>query len=220
MIKLTEFLLILENLTNYNKKDVDQGKIPSDVYIICSCIRNVFCLSYSIRKDNIFYLFITKRNLIIKLDGKRLKYLGPDERSQSLLLNKALNLSNQTYNMKNQLDWIKSTPGIFIQNFPSEKSLVDILISITNKNFAIFNGNNILFTDFIKISPKNLKQLERSFLIFPSYLNNHNNFEIFYQLNEKKTILNFKIPYIKSIEDKILYINFQIDRLKEKNLLD
>ena len=172
MIKLTEFLLLLENISNYVKMDVDQGKIPSDIYFICSCIRNVFCLSYSIRKDNILYLFITKRNLIIKLDGRHLKYLGPDGRSQSLLLNKALDLSNQTFYMENQLDWIKSTPGIFIQNFPSEKSLVDILISLTNKNFALFNGDNIVFTDFTKISPKNLKELERSLLIFPSYLNN------------------------------------------------
>ena len=216
---MTEFLLLLEDISNYSKKEVDQGKIPLDIYFICSCIRNVFCLSYSIRNDNIFYLFITKHNLIIKFDGRRLKYLGPDERSQSLLLNKALNLSNQK-NIKKKLDWIKSTPGISIQNFPAEQNLVDILNSITNKDLVIFNGDETLSSDFIKISPINLEQLDRSFLIFPSYLKTHNNIEIFYQLNEKKKVLHYKIPYVKAIEDKILYINFQIDRLKEKKLLD
>ncbi len=219
MIKLTEFLLILEKISNYSKKDVDQGKIPPDIYSICACIRNVFCLSYSIRKDNTFYLFIAKSNLIIKFDGKRLKYLGPDERSQSLLLNKALNLSNHT-SMKIEASWIKSTPGIFIQNFPSEQNLVNILNSITNKDLMFFNGDDLLITDFIKSSPENLKKLKTSLLTFPSYLNTHNYFEKIYQLNKQKIVLNFKIPHVKKIEDKILYINFQIDRLNEKNLLD
>jgi hypothetical protein len=160
-----------------------------------------------------------KHNLIIKFDGRQLKYLGPDERSQSLLLNKALNLSNQK-NITKKLDLIKSTPGISIQNFPAEQNLVDIFNSITNKDLVIFNGDEILSSNFIKISPKNLKKLDRSFLIFPSYLKTHNNIEILYQLNEQKKVLHFKIPYLKAIEDKILYINFQIDRLKEKKLLD
>ena len=90
MIKLVNFLLFLENTINYDKRDIDEGRTPPLIYKICSCLREAFCLSYAIRKNNNVYFYFQRDHVLIKFDGKELRYLGPDERSQALLLEKAL----------------------------------------------------------------------------------------------------------------------------------
>ncbi|TFG16107.1 MAG: hypothetical protein EU531_07645, partial [Promethearchaeota archaeon] len=213
---MTEFLLIAEKISKYNKEDIDQGRTPLDVYKICSCLRNVFCLSYNIRKGNIFYIYIMNKDLMVKFDGKKLKYLGPDERSQSLLLIKALNISHQReYN--NQDGWIKSTPGIFIKKLPHYKNPEDFYNSLPNEILITFSNKNNSIFDIMEISPNILKQLEDWLFIFNSDINSNANGILSYRLSQNKNILNFKLPTIEAIEDKILYINFQIDRFKEEN---
>jgi hypothetical protein len=91
LIILVNFILFIENISKYSKREVDLGKTPHDVYRLCCCIRETFCLSYSIRKENNLYLYFQKEHVLIKFEGKKLRYLGPDERSQALLLVKALN---------------------------------------------------------------------------------------------------------------------------------
>ena len=213
---MTEFLLIVEKISKYNKEDIDQGRTPPDVYKICSCLRNVFCLSYNIRKGNIFYLYVLNKHLIVKFDGNKLKYLGPDERSQTLLLFKALNLSHQR-EFNNQDGWIKSTPGIYIKKFPCYKNPVDFYNSLSNEILITFSNKNNPIADNMEIVPKTLKQLEECLFIFNSDINSNANRNLSHKLSQYKNILNFTLPTIEAIEDKILYINFQIDRFKEEN---
>ena len=59
MINLVNYLLLIEDIPYFTKEDVDEGLTPLDVYKICSCIRETFCLSYSIRKQNNLYLKTT-----------------------------------------------------------------------------------------------------------------------------------------------------------------
>ena len=114
LIILVNFILLIKELTFFTKKDVDRGRTPLDVYILCSSIRETFCLSYSIRKNNNLFLFFQKRCILVKLNGDKLRYLGPDERSQALLLEKALVKGNEEKNILNK-DWKKSTPGIYVR---------------------------------------------------------------------------------------------------------
>ena len=85
MINLANFLLIIEELINYTKEDIDKGHTPLYIYALCSCIRETFCLSYAIRKNNTLYLYFQEEKILIKFEGSNLRYLGPDDRSQSLL---------------------------------------------------------------------------------------------------------------------------------------
>ena len=98
MINLANFLLIIEEIIDFTKKDIDIGYTPPLIYKICSCIREAFCLSYAIRKNNNLFLYFQKEKILIKFEGSRLRYLGPDERSQAILLKKVLDKSISTIN--------------------------------------------------------------------------------------------------------------------------
>ena len=214
---MTDFLIIVENLKKFNKLDVDQGKIPQDVHKICSCIRNTFCLSYSIRKRNNIYLYFLNNQLIIKFDGNKLKYLGPDERSQSLLLNKALSLSNERIS-KDQYDWIESTPGIFIKKLSSNQTLKHYIDSLTLYGVIIFFQNFDFIPNFLDKTMNVMNKLEESLFIFTSVAHDIKKINVPQLLSTYKNAIPYKLPILKSIEDKILYINFQIDRFKDNKV--
>jgi len=220
---LVEFLLIIENLINYSKKDIDLGNTPSEIYKICSCIREAFCISYSIRKENNFFLYFKNENLLVKLVGKELKYLGPDERSQAILLRKALD----KVNLINNEEWVRSTPGIFISRFKNFQSFILYLKSLINNQIAlIFNSISPLELtflahtyDFPKIKKfKHLEEQSEYFFIIASNPSNKAPLIEFlrilaqnFPLMIEKTVL-IPLKKIKAPEDKILYINFQIDQ--------
>ena len=85
-------------------------------------------MSYSIRKENILFFYFQKKPVLIKFVGAELKFLGPDERSQALLLLKAFEkMANTTIDYEN---WIKSTPGIYYRQFQDDKSIITYLESM------------------------------------------------------------------------------------------
>lgn len=91
--------------------------------ILCRCVTSAFCLSHGIRRDVMVYL-ILQNQLVIRLEGARLKHLNPDERSTGALLQKAL-LAHQEHPESE----IESTPGIFI----SKGALPDLLARVKEK---------------------------------------------------------------------------------------
>ena len=214
---MTQFLLIVEDISKYSKSEINEGKTPPDVYTICSCIRNVFCLSYSIRKQNVFFIYVIKNNLIIKFEGKTLKYLGPDERSQSLLLMKALNRLDEKIYRENNDKWLQSSPGIFIKKLNSNQIIINFLNSLNNKMIIFFNEVYLVLDNIGTIPDKLYIKLENYILIFPLNVFKTENLNFLRHLTNYKNTLSYKLPYIKSVQDKILYINFQIDRFKDKN---
>ncbi len=224
MINLVNFLLLLEKIVDYNKKDIDRGNTPSQIYNICSCIREAFCLSYNIRKNNDLYLYFQIDNVLIKFQGNRLKFLGPDERSQALLLNKAIVKTKQSKHSRGE-KWMESTPGIYGMSLKSNRSLILYLKSMDLKNLImVFDAINIFDLGFLAHTydyPKikkleNIKDLQNSFLIIPI-----NTFDlikllkliaqIFPSMLEKITIT--ALNKIKTDANKILYINYQIDKI-------
>lgn len=218
LIILVNFILLIKELTFFTKKDVDKGLTPLDVYKLCSSIRETFCLSYSIRKNNNLFLFFQKRNILIKLDGDKLKYLGPDERSQAILLEKALVKGNQEKNIKNK-EWKISTPGIYVRKFPNFSSFISFINSICNGScLFLLNSNqyaetNVKYFDFREI---NMKDLDLSYFLIPN-----NNFligelDVIKLFKEVKNIKFVSLSKIDGVENKILYINFQKDRLELK----
>lgn len=76
--------------------------------ILCRCVTAAFCLSHGIRRDVTVYL-VLQNQLVIRLEGTRLKHLNPDERSTGALLQKALRAHQEHPERE-----IESTPGIFI----------------------------------------------------------------------------------------------------------
>ena len=213
MINLANFLLIFEEFINYTKDDIDKGHTPPLIYKICSCIRETFCLSYAIRKNNSLYLYFQGEKILIKFEGSRLRYLGPDERSQALLLKKVLDKSIPFIN-SNGNKWIKSTPGIYFKSFLDDVSFIDYLGSSV-QDPIIFIYDEVDSMDEINIPEiKNINTLDNlrdNFYIIPTYpfSKKNNIIKLILSLTNIKLIT---IPKIRSIQDKILYINYLIDK--------
>jgi len=210
---LANFLLLIENISNYSKQDIDRGKTPLEIYKLCSCIRETFCLSYAIRKRNILYLYFQKEHVLIKFEGKNLRYLGPDERSQALLLEKALNKVNKTLSAKDN-KWEKSTPGIYVRKFFDKLSFINFFS-------AIMLGNNYLIIDKQQAAKekvedfnsnnKFIKIMENDVFIIPTYTISKGNSNIIKPFKEVKNIKFISLSKIKGVENKILFINFRKD---------
>ena len=224
MINLADFLLYYETIQDYDKNHIDKGATPSIIYKICSCIRETFCLSYGIRKNNNLYIFIQVKKVLIKFIGNELRYLGPDERSQSLLLNKALEKARDKSNIKSD-DWTESTPGIQVRNLYDINSFLLFLNSLNSQRLIFICDPIYLYEmpflyhmfDLPKIKKfEQLKHFKESFYFFPSNNQVLSEFlkslvHIYPSMLELVTLVPLK--KIKVVEDKILYVDFQIDQL-------
>jgi tRNA pseudouridine-54 N-methylase len=217
---LITFLLLVKNLTAYSKSDIDKGKTPLEIYELCSCIRESFCLSYSIRKGNNLYLYFQNEQILIHFIGEKLRYLGPDERSQALLLKKAINLARQYENLTYK-DWLQSTPGIFVRGFKNSNIFYTFLNSILREISYLLLDNEI---DSLIFNNQNLGNLTDLLFIIPTYTISKDNSDVFGLFQKLKNIKCKNLSKIEGIENKILYINFQIDQQiyydsqKRKNL--
>lgn len=210
---MVNILLLIEKIVNYLKIDIDKGNTPLRIYKICSSIRETFCLSYSIRKNNNFYLFFQEEHILIKFEGKKLRFLGPDERSQALLLEKILYKMQKDTDLNN-LGWIKSTPGIFGHKFSDNITFIEFYNSISyGKTYFILDGSlNVEQGLEMENLEENFPSIEENdFFIIATYDSVRKNTNILDLFKELKTIKVASLPKIKSVEDKILYINFRKD---------
>ncbi|MBD3213769.1 MAG: hypothetical protein GF311_14255 [Candidatus Lokiarchaeota archaeon] len=211
---VVNFLILCKSIINYTKKDIDRGETPQKVYTLCSIIRDTFCLSYSIRKSNNLYLYFFDAHCAVKLIGSELRFLGSDERSQALLLNKAID----EFRERKPDRWVDSTPGIFVKYFahyefmlkdiiePKPSPLIFIEYSNnTNRRTKNSSLKNILFESFYP----------NPFFILPLFCITEEYPNFIEKLNSIIHPLNFvAFPNLKKPQDKILYINFYLDSLE------
>ncbi|MFW9818393.1 MAG: hypothetical protein ACFFE5_02190 [Candidatus Thorarchaeota archaeon] len=208
---MVNFLLLLEKNINYSKKDIDKGNTPPKIYKICSYIRETFCLSYTIRKNNVLYLYFQNEHALIKFDGQRLRFLGPDERSQALLLNKVLNKIHEKIDYNNK-KWVRSTPGIFIQKFSNDFEFFEFFTSISSGINNIIIDTFQYQSNFFNVK-KNFDSINHlDFFIISTYHVKDNNIKIIELFKELNSINFVSLSKIKSIENKVLYINYRKDQ--------
>jgi len=213
---LVNFLILSKKLIKYGKKDIDQGKTPPEIYTLCSCIREVFCLSYALRKKNNLYLYFFENHLGVKFIGRELRYLGSDERSQALLLNKAI----KKYNENKNSNWIRSTPGIYVSYFSSHEYLLEQIIPFQlNPKVWIFDLEH-KESQIQDMGPKNIplsSDEENLFVLIP-LLDIEKQYTQFIELinlknNSPPSLIN--IPNINKPQDRLLYVNFCLDLMGE-----
>jgi hypothetical protein len=145
-----------------------------------------------------------------------LKYLGPDERSQALLLLRALD----NVNPLEVKPWRKSTPGIYIREFTSHKSFLNFLKSkeFNNQVLVIFDINSAALKSLNQIKKfESFENLEDYFFIIPSYSIATEDSDFFKMLSDLKDIKLLTLSRINRLENLFLYINFQIDQSKKLN---
>jgi len=214
---LADFLLIVKEIIPYTKKDIDKGFTPLEIYQLCNCIKETFCLSYAIRKMNNLYMFFLENAFLVKFVGNELRFVGSDERSQAILLSKALNLRNTNFPYQpNQ--WKKSTPGIYVMSLSNNFKFMDFLLTLDNKFIILildrkFRDLEIKELDFdSNIMPKNATG---ALLLIPIHINQENE-ELMKSLMNNQHIIKRSISPIRSVSDIILYMNYQWDLREEK----
>ena len=207
MISLVLFLILNNGYTIYNKKDIDKGNTPLGVYKLCSGIREFFCLSYAIRKKNTLYLYFHSDLILIKLDGSKLRFLGSDERSQALLLLKALEKATTLINEK----WERSTPGIYVMKLLNPLTIDHFIEKMSFERIFLINQskNNNLQNDF-----NNKDFTTQDLFIVINDLDDELVRELFENLDSSTKIIQINFSEIQSLENKILYINYLLDQLK------
>ncbi|MFX1447100.1 MAG: hypothetical protein ACFFCG_03050 [Promethearchaeota archaeon] len=183
---------------------------------MCSIIRESFCCSYSIRKDNNLYIYIYSTQILILFEGVSLRYLGSDERSQALLLSKALDKANRL-EIINLQRMQKSTPGIFVKRLLNGESILE--------NINDINADKIIFINEFEeekeginiINLENLDNISQYCYIFPFLQNRQIIVNFLEKIDEKYKLIFTNLSNIKGIDNKILYINFLIDQKENRD---
>ena len=211
---MVNFLLLIKKVSHYNKEIINKGLTPQKIYKLCSCIRETFCLSYSIRKDNNLFLYFQKEHILVSFIGKMLRYLGPDERSQALLLEKALSIA-KGIDFKLGGGRKQSTPGIYVSKFFDHLSFLLYIKSEVMGNVFFITEDYQFIIKERDIFPPNLdfeSFLDDVLFILPTYEISNKGSEFLDLFKDMKNIKFFSLSKIKQIENKILYINYRKDQ--------
>lgn len=98
--------------------------------VLLRCVNSAFFLSHDMRRDTELYLVLQGEPdppKCLRLVGSELRYLNPDERSTGALVRNALM-------KKAEMDWTRSTPGIYI----SRRGLSDVLEELSNDSELVY----------------------------------------------------------------------------------
>jgi len=152
----------------------------------------------------------------MKYKGKKLRFLGSDERSQAILLNKALEKINGDEKVKTQ-EWEKSTSGIFVKRLSNSGSILENINNILHNKIVFIAEfeNKDLYPDVINLD--DLDDMRVYCYILPYSQNSQSSLRFLQVIKENYNLKYINLSNIKGIENKILYINFRIDQSKDIN---
>ena len=213
MITLVNFLILIEKISKFSKNTIDKGKTPLDIYKLCSIIREAFCCSYTIRKNNNLYFYVDSSKILIKFEGTSLRYLGSDERSQALLLKRALDRINGLEKNNGQ-KMQRSTPGIFIKRLQNSESILENIHNLYYDKIIVINGFKKENTNRNIIYLEDLDRLSDYCYVLPFPQNSQGTVDFLRIMDNKLNLVFTNLSHIKGIEDKILYVNYLIDQKK------
>jgi tRNA pseudouridine-54 N-methylase len=75
-----------------DRQEIDKGTMKRETIAIVNCIRSSLFTSYGLRKDVSVLLYpFDPGESLVKIEGNKLRYMGPDERSISMLLSVPVN---------------------------------------------------------------------------------------------------------------------------------
>lgn len=208
---MVNILILVDRISKFDKKSIDSGETPLDVYTLCSCIRESFCCSYSIRKENNLYIYFDSNRILVKFKGSSLRYLGSDERSQALLLKRALDKIGEVKPVNIQRIQ-NSTPGIFVKRLLNSEAILESITDLCNDKIIVINEfeKEIKESDIINL--EELDNLRDYCYILPFCQTQWSIVDILNLSDNKYKLKYSNLLNINGIENKILYVNFLIDQ--------
>ncbi len=93
--------------------------------ILLRAIHSALLISHGVRRDSEIYLVLRgppDPPITLRVDGEKVRYLNPDERSTGALVRQAL-IKARKLGSETGSEWMESTPGFFV----SRKGLGDVL---------------------------------------------------------------------------------------------
>ena len=79
----------MEGFPKIDRHEIDEGSINQEAVTLVNCIRCSLFTSNGIRKDvNVILYPLHSSERFMLVEGEKLRYMGPDERSISILLSK------------------------------------------------------------------------------------------------------------------------------------
>jgi tRNA pseudouridine-54 N-methylase len=107
---LRSFILVMEKSPEFRRQEIDRGTIHRDAVSLVNCVRSSLFTSLDVRRDtSVIICPLDHRGKLVRIDGKELRYMGPDERSISILLSLAFD-SLASKRVGNEV----SSPGITV----------------------------------------------------------------------------------------------------------
>ncbi len=103
--------------------------------IICRCIAQALFISHGIRRDvEVYVLLLGEPDppKALKIVGKEVKYMAPDERNIGGIIRKALSL-------KVDKSWRLSTPGVYV----SRKNLKELLEELKDRTIVYLREDGL-----------------------------------------------------------------------------
>jgi hypothetical protein len=145
-----------------------------------------------------------------------LRFLGSDERSQALLLKRALDKINGDKKVKTQ-EWEKSTPGIFVKRLPNSNSILENIDNILRNKIVYIAEfeNKDLYSDVTSLNDSD--DMSEYCYILPYPQNSQSSLRFLQVIKENYSLKYINLSNIKGIENKILIINFRIDQSTDVN---
>jgi tRNA pseudouridine-54 N-methylase len=108
-----------------SRQEIDKGTLNREALTVVNCVRSSLFTSYGLRRDSNLILYpVDQGEKLIRIDGEKLRYMGPNERSISILLS----ISAKKLSSRNVTEDQVSSPGITI----TKKGLLSSIGGIEN----------------------------------------------------------------------------------------
>jgi len=177
------------------RRDIDEGTLSRDAITVVNCVRSSLFTSYGLRRDSKLILYpLARDEKLMMIEGDKLRYMGPNERSISILLS----MSAKKLSSADLLQNPESSPGITT----SKKDVVPSLIRQENPLMLCQSDEGL--------DLRTLKFTENT--VFICRVNRELNLERFIHLFENETRNLFRVKSEDEAEKAILLTNIEIDR--------
>jgi len=78
---------VVRKLPKIDRQEIDKGTMKREAITVINCVRSSLFTSYGLRKDvSVIVYPLDPGDTLIRIEGDKLRYMGPDERSISVLL--------------------------------------------------------------------------------------------------------------------------------------
>lgn len=177
------------------RQEIDKGTLNRDALTVVNCVRSSLFTSYGLRRDSNLILYpLDRSDELIRIEADKLRYMGPNERSISILLS----MSAEKLLSEDLDRYSVSSPGITI----TKKDFVSS-IGVTENSLLLCQSREGLDLRTVEFT-------ERT--VFVCKLNPETNLEDIVHLFGTDTRNILRVKSEDDAENAILLTNNEMDR--------